>query len=60
MPIWISSGLMCSAWPPSWYIPTSNETRVLLDGFWKTIASVLPKRALKGIRLLRKDLSLTA
>ncbi len=29
-------------------MPTSKETRVRLEGFWKTIASVLPRSGLKG------------
>ena len=46
MPICISCGDRESACPPSWYIPTSKETRVRFEGFWKTIASVLPCRGL--------------
>ena len=44
LPICISWGSKWRAWPPSWYMPTSKETRVRFDGFWKTIASVLPRR----------------
>jgi hypothetical protein len=28
--------------PPSWTTPTSNDTRVRVDGFSKIIATVLP------------------
>ena len=28
--------------PPSWRMPTSNETRVRVDGFSKIIANVWP------------------
>ncbi len=31
-------------------MPTSKETRVRLEGFWKTIASVLPRRGRYGMR----------
>ena len=34
-----------SAWPPSWNIPTSKDTRVRVDDFSKIIASVCPSSA---------------
>src|SRR5919202_2541295 len=60
LPICISCGLRGRAWPPSWYIPTSKETRGRLEGFWKTIASVFPKSGLKGMRDLRSIFSFRA
>jgi hypothetical protein len=35
--------------PPSWRMPTSNETRVRVDGRSKIIASVLPSSGLRTI-----------
>ena len=37
------------ALPPNWYIPTSKETLVLVDDFWKIIANVLPSRGFSSI-----------
>src|SRR6202035_3430726 len=34
--------------PPSWRMPTSNETRVRVEGFSKIIASVLPSSGFGG------------
>ncbi len=42
---WMSFAPRKRACPPSWNIPTSNETRVLVDGFWKIMASDLPASA---------------
>src|SRR3990172_12762090 len=43
-PICVSAGERNRACPPSRVIPTSNDTRVLVDAFWNTIASDLPAR----------------
>ena len=42
---WMSFELRNSACPPSWYMPTSNETRVRVEAFWKIIASDWPASA---------------
>ena len=39
-------------------MPTSNETRVRVDGFWKIIPSVRPGRSSCGSRLLPELLEL--
>src|SRR5262245_31617208 len=47
---------MAMAWPPSWVMPVSKETRVRSDGFSKTIARVFPSRAARcscGLALMR-------
>ena len=36
----VSPRLRLIAMPPSWFIPASNDTRVRVDAFSKTIASV--------------------
>src|SRR5215217_7125577 len=41
-------------------MPTSKETRVRFEGFWKTIASVMPRRGRKGMRDLWRPFSLIA
>ncbi len=41
-PSWLSPVARWTAWPPSCAIPTSNETRVRVDGFSKIIPSVRP------------------
>ena len=33
--------------PPSWAIPTSNETRVRVERFWKIMASERPRSAVR-------------
>ena len=38
----ISCALSTTTSPPSWRMPTSNETRVRVDGFSKITARVLP------------------
>src|SRR5215217_2741915 len=60
LPICISCGLKGKAWPPSWYMPTSKETRVRLDGFWKIMASVLPRKGWKGSPAFCEAFILTA
>ena len=40
--ICMSPAFKKSAWPPSWFIPTSNEMWVLVEDFSKIIASVWP------------------
>ena len=42
---WMSFEPRKSACPPSWYMPTSNDTRVRVDGFWKIMASDWPASA---------------
>ncbi len=37
-----SRGERKSAWPPSWNVPTSNDTRVRVLDFMKIMASVFP------------------
>ena len=44
------------AWPPSWLMPTSNDTRVLVDGFSNTIAKCLPAKGAYGVPFRVKDL----
>ena len=39
---WMSFAPRFRAWPPSWNMPASKDTRVRVDGFWKIMASVLP------------------
>ena len=41
-PKWESFGLMARAWPPSWCMPTSKETRVRVELNSKIMASVCP------------------
>src|SRR5215207_1796939 len=60
LPFCTAGGLRVRPRPPSSYIPTSNETRVRLEGFWKIIASVLPLKGWKGVRDWRRALSLSA
>ena len=43
-PIWLSLPDRNRAWPPSWYMPTSKDTRVLVEFFSKIMARVLPLR----------------
>src|SRR6478736_4543589 len=51
-PSWSSPWARCSASPPSWLMPTSNETRVRVEALWKIIPSVLPaKREAREARL---------
>lgn len=45
------------AWPPSWVMPTSKETRVRSEGFWKIIARVLPASRGWGVPALTSRLS---
>ncbi len=47
-PSWVPLGCRYSAWPPSWVIPTSNDTLVLVDDFMKIIAKDLPLRSSWG------------
>ena len=42
---WMSADARLSAWPPSWYMPASKDTRVRVDGFWKIMARVRPRSA---------------
>src|SRR6266702_1766140 len=44
-PIWESLVEMKSGCPPSWNIPTSNETRVRVEDFSKIMARVFPLRS---------------
>ena len=41
-PSWISVPVSTTTSPPSWRMPTSNETRVRVDGFSKISARVRP------------------
>src|SRR5215208_3055629 len=41
-------------------MPTSNETRVRVEGFWKIIPSVRPGRSSCGSRLCRRSFSSSA
>ena len=41
-PSWVSLPVRTITSPPSWRMPTSNETRVRVDGFSKISARVLP------------------
>ena len=36
--VWVSAGDRKMAWPPSWVMPASKETRVRVDDFSKIIA----------------------
>src|SRR5262245_30075649 len=45
-PSWVSVRPSMMVWPPSSRMPTSNDTRVRVDGFSKIIASVLPASGL--------------
>src|SRR6185369_15749075 len=45
-PSWVSVRPSMIVWPPSSRMPTSNDTRVRVDGFSKIIASVLPASGL--------------
>src|SRR4029077_8359366 len=45
-PSWVSVRPSMIVWPPSSRMPTSNDTRVRVDGFSKIMASVLPPNGL--------------
>src|SRR5882672_8152163 len=45
-PSWVSVRPSMIVWPPSSRMPTSNDTRVRVDGFSKIMASVLPPSGL--------------
>src|SRR6266446_184945 len=45
-PSWVSVRPSMMVWPPSSRMPTSNDTRVRVDGFSKIMASVLPPSGL--------------
>src|SRR6266545_3313926 len=52
-PKWVLRASITSGWPPSWAIPTSNDTRVRSDSFSKITATARPSsgRASSGFRL---------
>jgi hypothetical protein len=58
----ISSGRRTSACPPSSAMPTSNETRVRVDGFWKISATLRPSsgRAASGAAFISSARSTSA
>ena len=43
-PIWLSLPERNRAWPPSWNMPVSKDTRVRVEFFSKIMARVLPCR----------------
>src|SRR5918993_5846681 len=45
-PSWVSPRPSMIVWPPSSRMPTSNDTRVRVEGFSKIMASVLPPNGL--------------
>src|SRR5476651_1614760 len=45
-PSWVSPRPSMIVWPPSSRMPTSNDTRVRVEGFSKIMASVLPASGL--------------
>src|ERR1700759_1088662 len=45
-PSWVSVRPSMMVWPPSSRMPTSNDTRVRVEGFSKIMASVLPPNGL--------------
>ena len=52
-PSWVSVRPSMIVWPPSSRMPTSNDTRVRVEGFSKIIASVLPPNGLSWPPLAR-------
>ena len=50
---------MLSALPPSWFIPTSNDTRVRVEALWKIMPSVRPAHSACGARAFCAALSAT-
>src|SRR5262252_11121900 len=52
-PSWVSVRPSMMVWPPNSRMPTSNDTRVRVDGFSKIMASVLPANGLSWPPLAR-------
>ena len=52
-PSWVSVRPSMIVWPPSSRMPTSNDTRVRVEGFSKIMASVLPPNGLSCPPLAR-------
>ena len=42
---WSSLEVRFRAWPPNWYMATSNDTLVRVEGFWNIMPRFLPFRA---------------
>ena len=42
---WSSSERSTTGWPPSSWMPTSNDSRVRVEGFWKISATLRPASA---------------